>query len=47
MKAFKPRSIEAVAVVLRDDEILRPFFEQYGMRVEIYSPETTGEAQTT
>ena len=33
---FKPRSVESVALVLRDDAVLRPLFEQYpGMRVVV------------
>ena len=27
MRAFEPRSVESVALVLRDDEVLRPLFE--------------------
>jgi hypothetical protein len=36
MRAFEPRSVESVALVLGDDEVLRPLFEQYpGMRVVV------------
>ena len=36
LQRFKPRSVEAVALVVQDDEVLRPLFEQYpGMRVVI------------
>lgn len=36
MQLFSPRSVESVALVLRDDEVLRPMFEQYaGMRVVV------------
>ena len=36
MRAFEPRSVESVALVLRDDEVLRPLFEQYtGLRVVV------------
>lgn len=43
MEKFEPRSIESVALVTGDDEVLRPIFEKYpGMKVvivpkEIYS----------
>jgi hypothetical protein len=34
IQAFKPRSVESVALVLQDDAVLRPLFEQHsGMRV--------------
>jgi hypothetical protein len=37
MERFKPRSIESVALVSQDDEVLRPLLEQYaGMRVVVY-----------
>jgi hypothetical protein len=37
LKRFRPRSIESVAVVTKDDAVLRPLFEQYeGMRVVVY-----------
>lgn len=37
MKAFKPRSIEAIALVLEDDAVLRPMFERHaGMKVVVY-----------
>jgi hypothetical protein len=36
MKRFKPRSIESVALVSKDDAVLRPIFESYpGMRVVV------------
>ena len=36
MKAFKPRSIETIALVLKDDAVLRPIFEGHaGMHVVI------------
>jgi hypothetical protein len=37
LKRFRPRSIESVAIVTKDDAVLRPLFEQYqGMRVVVY-----------
>ena len=37
MQRFRPRSVESVALVAKDDEVLRPLFEQYaGMRVVVY-----------
>ena len=45
MQRFQPRSVESVALVAQDDDILRPLFEQYpGMRVvvcpqQVVSPE--------
>ena len=34
MQRFHPRSIESVALVTQDDDVLKPLFEQYpGMRV--------------
>jgi len=37
LKRFKPRSIESVAIVTKDDAVLRSIFEQYeGMRVVVY-----------
>ena len=40
LKRFNPRSIESVAIVTKDDAILRPLFEQYeGMRVVVSPPE--------
>jgi len=37
MHTFKPRSIEPVALVLKDDVVLRPVFEGHaGMQVVIY-----------
>jgi hypothetical protein len=42
MKRFKPRSIEAVALVAQDDRELRPLLERYkGMRVVVYAPRRT------
>ena len=36
MRPFKPRSVESIALVLLDDTVLRPLFEQYtGMRVVV------------
>jgi hypothetical protein len=36
MQRFRPRSVESVALVAQDDEVLRPLFEQYsGMRVVV------------
>jgi hypothetical protein len=36
MRPFEPRSVESVALVLRDDEVLRSLFEQYaGLRVVV------------
>src|SRR5262245_9337040 len=31
----KPRSVEAVALVMDDDDVLRPLLEKYGGRVEV------------
>ncbi len=40
MKQFEPRSIESVALVSKDDEILRPLLEEFpGMRVVVAPPE--------
>ncbi len=37
MKRYNPRSIESVALVGQDDDILRPLLEQYpGMKVVVY-----------
>lgn len=45
MKRFKPRSIEAVALVARDDGVLRPLLEQYkGMRV-VVCPRSNGRSR--
>jgi hypothetical protein len=42
MKRFRPRSVESVALVAQDDEVLRPLFEQYeGMRVVVCPPEVS------
>ena len=36
MQRFHPRSVESVALVALDDDVLRPMFEQYpGMRVVV------------
>lgn len=36
MEKFKPRSVESVALVFKDDSVLRPLFENYpGMRVVV------------
>ncbi len=41
MERFNPRSIESVALVTKDDAVLRPLFEQHqGMRVVVCPPET-------
>jgi hypothetical protein len=43
MKRFRPRSVESVALVAQDDDVLRPLFEQYeGMRVVVCPPEVSG-----
>jgi hypothetical protein len=40
MKRFGPRSVESVALVAQDDDVLRPLFEQYeGMRVVVCPPQ--------
>lgn len=40
MKAFKPRSVESVALVIKDDSVLRPLFEKHeGMHVVVYPGE--------
>lgn len=40
LRPFNPRSVKSVALVLRDDDVLRPLFEQYpGMRVVVCPPE--------
>ena len=40
MRRFHPRSIESVALVAKDDDILRPLFEQYpAMRVVVCPPQ--------
>ena len=39
LNRFDPRSVESVALVAEDDEVLRPLFEQYpGMRVVVCPP---------
>jgi hypothetical protein len=41
MQPFHPRSVESVALVTIDDDVLRRLFEQYpGMRVVVYPHET-------
>jgi hypothetical protein len=35
MKPFKPASIRTVALCARDDSVLRPLAEEYGIEVEI------------
>ncbi len=43
MKRFGPRSVESVALVAQDDDVLRPLFEQYeGMRVVVCPQEVSG-----
>jgi hypothetical protein len=43
MKRFRPRSVESVALVAQDDDVLRHLFEQYeGMRVVVCPPEVSG-----
>ncbi len=40
LERFNPRSIESVALVAKDDDVLRPIFEKYeGMRVVVCPPE--------
>ncbi len=40
LERFNPRSIESVALVAKDDSVLRPIFEKYeGMRVVVCPPE--------
>ena len=36
LQRCKPRSVEAVALVMNDDDVLRPLLEKYGGRVEVY-----------
>ena len=43
MWRFRPRSVESVALVAQDDDVLRPLFEQHaGMRVVVCPPEVVG-----
>ena len=35
MRPFEPRSIRSVAVCQRDDDILRPLAEKYGIEIEV------------
>jgi hypothetical protein len=45
MQRFHPRSIESVALVAVDDDVLRPLFEQYpGMRVVVCPKEALVDA---
>jgi hypothetical protein len=40
MHRFRPHSVESVALVTKDDDVLRPLFEQYpGMHVVVYPHE--------
>jgi hypothetical protein len=40
MQRFHPHSVESVALVTKDDDVLRPLFEQYpGMHVVVYPHE--------
>ncbi len=40
MQRFNPRSVESVALVAKDDDVMRPLLEQYpGMRVVVCPPE--------
>lgn len=42
MLAFRPQSVESVALVGQDDVVLRPLFKQYpGMRVVVCPPEVS------
>lgn len=46
MQRFRPRSVESVALVAKDDEVLRPLFEQYpGMHVVIYPHQAPNPAR--
>ncbi|HET9252136.1 MAG TPA: hypothetical protein VFP58_08475 [Candidatus Eisenbacteria bacterium] len=46
MKRLKPRSVESVALVARDDDVLRPMLEKYqGMRVVVCPLEITSRAK--
>jgi hypothetical protein len=39
MRPFKPSSIRTVALCEKDDSVLRPLAEQYGIEVEIDDPD--------
>jgi len=46
LKRFNPRSIESVAIVTKDDAVLRSIFEKYeGMRVVVCPPEIAALAR--
>lgn len=46
LKRFNPRSIESVAIVTKDDAVLRAIFEKYeGMRVVVCPPEIAALSQ--
>ena len=46
MRAFKPRSIESIALVAKDDFVLRPLFEQYpGLKVVVCPEEVVARAK--
>ena len=48
LKRFNPRSIESVAIVTKDDALLRPIFEKFeGMRVVLCPPECLQAKSTT
>ncbi len=36
MRVFNPRSVRTVAVCERDDEVLRPLAERYGIEIVCY-----------
>jgi hypothetical protein len=45
LKRFNPRSIESVAIVAKDDAVLRPIFEKYeGMHVVVCPTEVAALA---
>ncbi len=47
LKRFNPRSIKSVAIVTKDDSVLRPIFEKYeGMRVVVCPPEIAALARS-
>jgi hypothetical protein len=46
LKRFNPRSIESVAIVTKDDAVLRPLFEKHqGMHVVVCPPEIAALAR--
>jgi hypothetical protein len=48
VRRFQPRSVESVALVAKDDDVLRPLFEQYpGMRVVVCPQEVLARAKET